>query len=271
MRLYERLAARLIGTPLQRPAEWLRRLKGARDRHAHPELAELYREGERTQQVVRRVIRRDSCCIDIGCHIGAFLQTITSLAPTGRHHAFEPVPHKAAWLRRKFPGVTVHQIALGESNGSVEFFVDTARTAMSGFRTAAHGAAQALQVPCRRLDDVMIAPDANVGFIKLDVNGAELLVLRGAERLLLRDRPFVLLECTAGGLANHGIDPDDVIGFLQVRVGYRLYLLRDFLTGGPALDAAGLRASMTYPFEAFNFAAAPLEMMRDDRAPATNE
>ncbi len=257
MSIYENLAARLIGTPLQRPAESLRRLMGAADRRAHPELAELHREGERTQQLVRRVIRPDMGCIDIGCHIGAFLQTLTTLAPAGRHHAFEPVPHKAAWLRRKFPGVTVHQIALGETNGTAEFFVDAARSSMSGFHTAAAGAAQALQVPCRRLDDA-VAPDAAIGFIKLDVNGAELLVLRGAERLLLRDRPFVLLECTPGGLANHGIDSDDVIGFLQSRVGYRLYLLKDYLGGGPALDAAGLRASMTYPFQAFNFAAAPL-------------
>ncbi|MFL6663697.1 MAG: FkbM family methyltransferase [Rhizobacter sp.] len=254
MSLYESIAARLIGTPLQRPAQWLQGLRGASYRRAHPELAEWFREGERTQQVLQRVIGPSTNCIDVGCHIGSFLQTIVTMAPQGRHYAVEPVPHKAAWLQKRFPRVSVLQVALSDSNGSAEFFVNEARTSYSGFKArAVPGELRAVQVARRRLDD-LIPEDANIGFIKIDVNGGELMALQGALRLLRRDRPFVLLECTRGGLDDYGIDSDQVHACVVQEAGYRIQLLKDYLEGGPALEPDAFRKSMEYPFQAFNYA-----------------
>lgn len=123
MRPYERIAAHLIGTPLQKPAEWLRWLKGAPGRRAHPELAEIHAEERRIDAVMRRIIQADTHCIDIGCHLGTYLQKIVTLAPRAQHLAFEPVPQKALWLRRKFPRVSVQQAALTDSTGTADFFV----------------------------------------------------------------------------------------------------------------------------------------------------
>jgi FkbM family methyltransferase len=254
MSLYERIASRLIGTPLQRPAEWLRRVKGSRHRRAHPELAEIFLEDERIDRVMRQAIGADTNCIDIGCHIGAYLQKIVTLAPRGRHLAVEPVPHKAAWLRKKFPTVDVVEVALDDAEGMKDFFVDPAHTAMSGLSAGSSGQVrQALRVRCRRLDDV-VAADRRVGFIKIDVNGGELPALRGARRLLGRDRPFVLLSCSQRGLDDYGIGADDVFEFLVEDAGYRIFLLRDHLGGKAPLDAAAFRRSMVYPFQAFNYA-----------------
>jgi FkbM family methyltransferase len=257
MSLYERVASLLIGTPLQRPAEWLRRVKDAGYRRAHPELAEVFREDERIDRVMREAIAADTNCIDIGCHLGAYLQKIVSLAPRGRHRAFEPVPNKAAWLRKKFPTVDVAEVALDEEGATKEFFVDPAHTALSGLRTGASATVRdSLRVQCRRLDDV-VGDDARIGFIKIDVNGGELPALRGGRHVLERDRPFVLLGCTRGGLDLFGISPDDVFDFLVEDVGYRIFLLKDHLDGGAPLDAIAFRASMVYPFQAFNYAVVP--------------
>ena len=256
MSLYESLAARLIGTPLQRPAEWLREVRGARFRKSHPELSEWFQEGARTDRFLTQVIANDTNCIDIGCHIGSFLQKITTMAPAGRHYAVEPVPQKAARLRQKFPAVTVLEMALGDSNRTAEFFINAAQTSYSGLKArAVPGTLQPVQVACRKLDDA-IPPDAAIGFIKIDVNGAESMVLRGALELLRRDRPAVLLECTQGGLDDYGVDADEVFGFLVERAGYRVQLLKDY-PDGPLLDAARFRSSMQYPFQAFNFAVTP--------------
>ena len=158
--------------------------------------------------------RTDTHCIDIGCHIGSFLQKITTIAPKGRHFAVEPVPQKAARLREKFPSVTVLEVALGETHGTAEFFINQSQTSYSGLKKrAVPGALQAVQVQCRRLDEVIPA-DAHIGFMKIDVNGAESMVLRGALELLRRDRPAVLLECTQGGLDDYGVSSDDVYDFL---------------------------------------------------------
>ncbi len=265
MSLYERLASHLIGTPLQRPAEWLRRAKGAPFRRRHPELAELFREDERIDRVMRDAIRADTRCIDVGCHVGAYLHKIVRLAPRGQHLAVEPVPHKAAWLRAKFPRVTVVEAALDAADGTKEFFVRPRETALSGLHVGPGGPRETLRVQCRRLDDV-VDRNARVGFIKIDVNGGELAALRGAEQLLRRDRPFILLGCTQEGLANHGIDADEVLDFLE-RAAYRIFLLKDHLSGGAPLDAAAFRASMVYPLQALNYAVVPVRSS-DGSAPA---
>ena len=254
MSLYESIAARLIGTPLQGPAEWARHVKGAWHRRQHPELAEWFAEGSRVDACMSRVIAEDTNCLDIGCHIGSFLQKLVTLAPRGKHHAFEPVPHKAQWLARKFPTVSVHAVALTDEHATAEFFVNPAQTSYSGLvaRRAA-GPLEPVQVQCRTLDEMMRG-EPRVGFVKIDVNGAESKLLRGAREFLLRDRPFVLLECTRGGLDDYGVDADEVFDFVTGELGFRLMLLKEWLAGGPALNAEAFRKSMEYPFQAFNFA-----------------
>ena len=256
MSLYENIAARLIGTPLQRPAEWLRDVRGARFRKSHPELAEWFREGERTDRFLRAG----------GPH----------RHPLHRHrlpHRLVPAEahdDRAARppLRRRAGAAEGGPVArevsrrdglrgrAGETHGTADFFINQAQTSYSGLKKrAVPGALQAVQVQCRKLDDVIPA-DAHIGFIKIDVNGAESMVLRGALELLRRDRPAVLLECTQGGLDDYGVGSDDVYDFLVGPAGYKVQLLKDY-PDGPALDAAGFRTSMQYPFQAFNFAVVP--------------
>ena len=111
----------LIRTPLEAPAFWLADLCGARQRRRAPELKELYAEGSRTREVMRRLIKPTSNCIDIGCHLGSVLSYMVRLAPRGRHMAFEPVPMKAQWLENKFPEVQIMQMALADKAGELRF------------------------------------------------------------------------------------------------------------------------------------------------------
>lgn len=253
----EKLAARLIGTPLERPAMWFQAWRGRKERAAHPELAEWYAEGSRTEAVLQRIMRPDLNCIDIGCHIGSFLRRICTMAPRGRHYAVEPVPDKAAWLQAKFPRVTVVECALADQPGTVDFFVNDEHTSYSGLKPrSVSGELKKLQVQRRRLDDV-IPVDARIGFIKIDVNGAELNVLKGAQALLARDQPFVHFECTKGGLDDYGIAATEVYDFITGPLGYRVLLLKEWLADGPALSRDGFVKSMEYPFQAFNYAVVP--------------
>jgi FkbM family methyltransferase len=256
MSLYEHVAARLIATPLQRPAQWLQHMRRAAERRRHPELAELHREGEYTDAFLRRVLQQDTNGIDIGCHIGSFLEKMVTLAPLGRHHAVEPVARKAAWLRRKFRGVVVHEVALSDHDGEAAFFVNRSRSSYSGLRARESGPIDELRVTCRRLDG-LIPADARIGFIKIDVNGAELHVLEGALGLIARDQPAILLECTLGGLRDYGVRADEVYDTVTRKAGYRIYLLKDYLSEAGPLDLQRFCRSMEYPFQAFNYAVVP--------------
>jgi FkbM family methyltransferase len=207
---------------------------------------EWFREGERTDRFLQQVVRPDTHCIDIGCHIGSFLQKLTTIAPHGpplRRRAGAAEGGPAAREISRGHGL---EVALGESHGTAEFFINQSQTSYSGLKKrAGPGCLQAVQVQCRKLDEVIPA-DAHIGFIKIDVNGAESMVLRGALELLRRDRPAVLLECTQGGLDDYGVGSDDVYDFLVGPAGYKVQLLKDH-PDGPALDAAGFRDQHAVP------------------------
>jgi FkbM family methyltransferase len=174
----------------------------------------------------------DSNCLDIGANRGSVLEMIEERAPRGRHHAFEPVPHLAGRLCEKFPTVTVHQVAVSDAAGRAEFtVVDLERyDGYSGLTRSlrtlpADWPKHATIVDTARLDD-LFPPDFVPRFIKIDVEDAELAVLRGAERILGEHRPILFME--------HGVGDDTAeIHALLTRLGYSIY---DVDGGGPYED-----------------------------------
>jgi FkbM family methyltransferase len=252
----DRLASSLIGTPLQHPAQALKSLGGIVYRLRHPELRELFLEGSRVRTLLRRTITPEMNCIDAGCHLGSMLSEMARLAPGGRHIGIEPLPYKAAWLRRKFPMAEIHEVALGAEESTVEFFYHPGQSGVSGLRSRLDGVTDRLIVRCRKLDDLVPA-DRRIGFLKMDLEGAECEAFRGARKLLTESRPIVLFECTKSGLDLFGRSAPDVFSLLEREVGYHIYLIQDWLSGGPPLDEPGFAAAMIYPFRAFNFVAAP--------------
>ncbi len=58
----------------------------------HPELHQINMEPLRIDQLLKRVIRKSSNFIDIGCYIGSMLSEIVHLSPSGTHLGFEAIP-----------------------------------------------------------------------------------------------------------------------------------------------------------------------------------
>jgi FkbM family methyltransferase len=167
-------------------------------------------------------LRPDSNCVDVGAHEGSFLAHMLRLAPEGSHVACEPLPDYAARLRSGFPGVTLHEAALSDAEGTASFAYVPELPGYSGLRDVAPGehTVQSLTVRTARLDDLLDA-DLPIEAIKIDVEGAELGVLDGAERTLQRWRPMVLIE---HGISAHayGTTPHDVHGRLAA-AGLRVF------------------------------------------------
>ncbi len=258
MPIYESIASRLIGSPLQGLAESMRRIGSFPKRWKHPELREIYLEDARSQQLIHQAVKDGMNCIDAGCHLGSVLQKFVRQSPSGRHIAVEPLPYKAAWLRQKYPTVDIHQVALGNREETLEFFYDRRRSGYSGLRN--HGKdrdVDRFQVQCRRLDDIVPA-DLPIHFLKVDVEGGEYQVFLGARRILTESRPLLYFECTRSGLASFGTASEQVFAHLTEELRYRIYLLKDYLNHGQPLNFSEFQTSMTYPFQAFNFVAAPL-------------
>jgi FkbM family methyltransferase len=164
----------------------------------------------------------DSNCVDVGAHRGAFLAHMSRLAPQGRHVACEPLPHLAAELRTAFPDVAVHEVALADEEGEATFHFLPTMQGFSGLHDVAPGEHEVkkLQVRTARLDD-LLDPELPIALIKIDVEGAELGVLDGAERTLKRHRPAILLEHGVSA-ASFGTTSADVHERLAA-AGLRMY------------------------------------------------
>jgi FkbM family methyltransferase len=174
------------------------------------------------------------------------------LAPGGKHIAYEAVPHKAEWLRKKFPEVSVEALAISDAPGTARFFHVIGASALSGLNADRSGGSE-IEVRCARLDD-LLAADYEPGLLKIEVIGAELRVLIGAERTLARARPAILLASGREKLASSGVTPENVFDWLSER-GYALFFFRDYLEGGDALARDAFVNAHNYPYEVFNYVA----------------
>lgn len=131
--------------------------------------------------------------IDVGAHIGSILSAVIHRDPSIKLYAIEPVPAKLRHLRRRFPTVELHECALGEADGESSFFVNTKQSAYSSLLKPRHNeGVEIISVAVKRLDGLISAND--IDLIKIDVEGAELGVLRGGDMLINKNRPTIMFE-----------------------------------------------------------------------------
>lgn len=186
----------------------------ARDRHG-------------MSMLVAAILRRDAHTIDVGAHSGAVLSEILRVAPGGRHIAYEPIPELASRLAKQFPSVEVRCAALSDTNGSSSFVQVDSAPEYSGLKEREyHGVSDVrrhqITVRTERLDDVL-PDDFRPDFIKIDVEGAEMLVLRGAAETLRRFRPAIVFEHGIGASERYGTAPSDVFGLLVDELDMRIF------------------------------------------------
>jgi FkbM family methyltransferase len=172
------------------------------------------------------MIKPGMTVLDIGANIGVYTRFLAELTgPSGRVIAFEPEPKNYALLQRAvagMPQVTALQAAVGERSGALRLYV--ADDLNVDHHTYDDGEGRrAVDVPAIALDDYL-KPGEGVDVIKMDIQGAELSALRGAERVLTENRNIrMLLEFWPYGLARAGTSARELLQFLE-RCGFRVRL-----------------------------------------------
>lgn len=192
-----------------------------------------------TAEIMRKVIDKHSNCIDIGAHKGEILEEILKLAPQGHHFAFEPIPHLVNKLKQKFSTqVEIFNCALANYEGVTTFnFVKNA-PAYSGLRERKYDIKnpdiEKLSVKVNTLDTI-ISSKTPIDFIKIDVEGGEFDVLKGAKELLKRNKPIVIFECGLGASDFYETKPEELFNFIK-DIDLQLNTLDNFLQNRDALD-----------------------------------
>ena len=151
---------------------------------------------------VLKYINAKSICFDVGAHGGSWSRGLAHAVPQGHVYSFEALPYYADVLRKtmKLLGerrVTVLNRAVAEKNGSVQMARrDRDGNTLTGkTHVAINGEApqEMVSVPAITLDSFWREIDEKqIDFIKCDVEGFELFVLRGARELIKHCQPRLL-------------------------------------------------------------------------------
>jgi FkbM family methyltransferase len=149
---------------------------------------------------VRTLVEPGSNIIDIGGKKGRHVAVFLDHLRAERVYVFEPNPAAAEILRQRFaarPNLTIIEAALADHSGAEEFVVNLGAPGESGLRQRAfsnpdRARIERITVPVGRLDDQ--AFEGNIRYVKIDVEGGEIGVLRGGRDFLARHRPFLSVE-----------------------------------------------------------------------------
>src|SRR5512147_2665678 len=131
-----------------------------------------------------------------GRHVAVFLDHLRA----DRVYVFEPNPEMCAILHRRYGArrnLTISETALADHSGVEEFTVNLGAPGESGLRQRifsdpARARVERITVPVARLDDQVF--DAPINYVKIDVEGGEIGVLRGGRDFLARHRPLLSVE-----------------------------------------------------------------------------
>lgn len=183
-----------------------------------------------TARIIRSQLNDGDHAIDIGAHSGEILDLFLLCSPAGKHMAIEPIPALAQGLRQKYLNrCAVIEWALSNHSGTASFQMLKADPAYSGLRRRDTGSMppdfQELQVKVCRLDDV-VDPSFPIRLVKIDVEGGEYDVLRGAPELLKRDKPLLIFEFGKGAADRYGVRPNEMYRYLSA-TGYSIHTLAD--------------------------------------------
>jgi len=183
-------------------------------------------------RLISRLIKANSVCFDIGANVGYYTLLMASKARKGQVHSFEPVPRNyhlmsTSTLMNGFDNVKLNCCAVGNVDGHADLsvakdgayssFVDTGRMPMKArIRTFV----TRLDTYCRenRLE--------KIDFIKVDVEGAEKLVLDGAETILQNHKlkpKVMMLELYGPMLKQYSSSIGEVVDYLE-RLAYAPFI-----------------------------------------------
>jgi len=191
-----------------------------------------------TFHIIKRLLKIDSNTIDIGAHRGDVLTKLVGAAPAGKHFAFEPIPELYEFLQKQFANIAViFPYALGDKSDRVPFNLVTTNPAYSGLLKRSYDRPEkdmVIEVEVRKLDEI-IPPDVPIHLIKIDVEGAEFGVIKGAVEILKKWKPVIIYEQGLGASEIYGTDPKIFYEFLD-DLGYRISLMEYYLLEKESLN-----------------------------------
>ena len=178
--------------------------------------------------VVERGVDTNKDAIDVGANCGFYTVLLARMLPGRKVISVEPTDGALKLLRRNIElncvegNVTVFQGVATDKEGSANLNVIEGREEYSTLGGIVHpsvilaeATSRSIRVAATTVDHLVISTGISCGFIKIDVEGHECAVLKGARETLLNHRPLVLAELADPLLRSNGSSALEVIHFMK--------------------------------------------------------
>ena len=195
------------------------------------------RYDKQTKRIMQIVLEDESTFIDVGSHKGEVLELALKISKKGKHFAFEPIPNLFHKLNDKYGSkCEVLNYGLSDQKKQSSFQHVTTNPAYSGIKMRTYPKdeqVETIQIQLETLDNQLKQHD-RVDMIKIDVEGAELEVLKGAKKIIEKFHPIIVFEHGLGASDHYNTSPEDILSFFDDHQ-YQLFTLKGFIADEPAL------------------------------------
>jgi len=179
-------------------------------------------------EVFKKQIKEGDIVLDIGAGIGYFtLIAARSVGNTGKVYAFEPEPTNYSIVEKniqlnRYHNVILIQMAVSNKNGKCKFYLDKKDL---GKHSLFGNGKDFIEIRTTRLDDYF--KDEKIDFIKMDIQGAEWLALKGMVSILKRNKNIkIYTELDPASLRKSDTEPQKYMKMLM-DFGFNLYEINE--------------------------------------------
>jgi len=166
--------------------------------------------------------------LDIGANVGFYaLHFARKVGPQGKVYAFEPIPEYFNRLKEHIvlnnaTNIVPVPVALLDQKGVAKMSIASGDSSLFH-----HESDQFVDVPLTTLDNFVAENQIDrVDAIKLDVEGAELHVIRGADQTIRKFKPIMMVEINATTLKAAGTSPEELFSAI-IGYGYQAFIIRN--------------------------------------------
>lgn len=187
-------------------------------------------------EIVSKIIEKDFICVDAGANYGWYATLFAKLGAK-EVHAFEPVPPTFADLRANYElagkpeNLAINNVALGDEEKMIKLHIfENTPNGHASISAQGKEKFETYEAKMIKLDHYLRENKVErVDFIKVDVEGAELAFLRGAESVFKQAQPPILMMEMALETSKHfGYKPQDLIDFIKMRAEYDFFAIDDY-------------------------------------------
>jgi FkbM family methyltransferase len=180
-------------------------------------------------EIISKHVKPGMRVLDIGAHGGFYALLLSKLVgPTGQVIAFEPLPANYRVLEENLAlngvkNVQIQREAVGKCSGEMEFSVPDPENSLVAGQVFPADPRGSMSVQVVSLDDFLLERGVDVDFIKMDVEGAEGDIMRGARRTLETFHPRMMVEL-------HDMDKQTSrhpVAVMMEDLGYRIQWLSE--------------------------------------------